>query len=510
MTANVDTVLAEHGLGEYSATLKANGLATLADLRGVTDADLKAIGIDKLFHRKRILQIAEDEDAKARGALAGKGGSANGGSAGSDRGGTGDHIRVEVLGARGAETALSEREHYVKVCLCDKIEHDIYPIESTVHKTARARGPQPVWTANESTAIKVKTSFRSHSLALELKEHRMFGENKLIGVLIFPMTKFHAFTAGYVEETWHMLRAESDDTSEVTGSIMLRLSVPGGCPKAVGPAYHVTSVVMNQRKLRVTVFDAALVHDSASEPTSPKKGDSLPSMYVSLHLEGAAKQAAVDEAHIKEKTAVVAHSANPVFDQAFTFYAEAGRCKLLTVKLKRDTGGLFASHQLVGTVRIPIQYFLAQRHASEVDEVFPALDESNTVRAKIHIRLQVLPKDAPDEPVRGRFKRSSSVADGEPDAVDVDDHPAFSPKKKGSGPNDAAFSDAADDGDDGGSSAASGVDARRGRLFDGMTAGGGAAARDDDDDAHDMAAAAARRNQRAASGQFGRHDDDLI
>lgn len=470
MSKSLDAALDERGLAEYKPLLLRNGMMTLADLRGVTDTDLASIGIDKLFHRKRLLQIAAEEEARAQAASQ----PASGAS------GSGDHIRVEVLGARGGEKNLSERDHYVKVCLCDKIDHDIYPIENTVQKTGKARGPQPLWPADDKAVMKIKTSFRSHCLALELKEHRMFGENKLIGVLIFPMARFHTFTAGYVEETWHLLRAEADDSSEVTGSIMLRLSVPGGCPKNVGPAYHVTSVMMTTRKLRVNVFDAVLVNNAAEEPSSPKQSD-LPSMYVTVHIDS---DPAEDETHGKRKSAVVPHSTNPMFDSSFEFFAEAGKCKLMTVKLKRQTGSVFKSHEVVGVVRIPIQYFLAQRNPGDVDSVFNAVDDGGVTRARLHIRLRILPRDAPEDVPVGRFKRTDSLP-SEHDPVDVDEHPAFSPKR----------------GRDSG-----------GRKFDDEEALQPKFVSDSDEDETDRAAAmAARRNQRAASQTFGRNDtDDLI
>jgi hypothetical protein len=469
-STSLDAALDERGLGEYKAVLVRNGLSTLADLRGVTDADLVAIGIDKLFHRKRLLQIGGEEEAKAL-TLAPT----------SSSGGAGDHIRVELLGARGGEVPLTERDYYAKVSLCDRIEHEIYPIENTVVKSARARGPQPVWTVSDKTAMRVNTTFRSHCLALELKEHRRFSENKLIGVLILPIAHFRSFTNGYVEDTWHMLRREADEASEVTGSVHLRLSVPGGCPKSVGPAFHVTAVQMNTRKLRVTVFDASIVNDASDEPGSPKR-ETLPNLYVSLQVDSVKS---TSDDYFKAKTKVVPHCSTPCFDESFEFAAEVGGCKLMTVKLKAESGAVITTSDVIGTVRIPIQYFLAQREPSEVDEVFAAMDEAGKARARVHLRLQVIPRNAPPELASGKFRRTDSLPSQHSD-VDVDEHPAFSPKRGGR------------------SATPSGSDVLQPKFVS-----------DTDDDEEDRAmAAAARRNQRAASQGFDRHqqpvDDDLI
>eukprot|EP00672_Neobodo_designis_P020016 CAMPEP_0174829894 /NCGR_PEP_ID=MMETSP1114-20130205/2216_1 /TAXON_ID=312471 /ORGANISM="Neobodo designis, Strain CCAP 1951/1" /LENGTH=463 /DNA_ID=CAMNT_0016063671 /DNA_START=31 /DNA_END=1419 /DNA_ORIENTATION=+ len=461
--SSLDAALDERGLAEYKAVLVKNGLSTLADLRGVTEADLAAIGIDKLFHRKRLLQIAAEEEAKAKAP-----------ATASTASGSGDHIRVELLGARGGETPLTERDYYAKVSLCDRIGHDIYPIENTVVKSGRARGPQPVWPVTEKTAIRVKTTFRSHCLALELKEHHRFSENKLVGVLILPIAHFRAFTSGYVEDTWHMLRREADEASEVTGSVHLRLSVPGGCPKNVGPAFHVTAVQMTARKLRVTVFDASIVADAANEPGSPKKS-ALPNLYVSLHVDSTRE----DGEHFKAKTKVVPHCSTPSFDQSFEFSAEVGQCKLMTVKLKAESGAVITTSDVIGTVRIPIQYFLAQRHPPEVDEVFAAIDEAGKPCARVHMRLQVVPLNAPPEAPAGTFRRTDSLPSQHSD-VDVDAHPAFSPKRA--------------------------PGSRSGTPSNAEVLQPKFVSDTDEEEEEDRAmAAAARRNQRAASQGFGRH-----
>jgi hypothetical protein len=345
---------------------------------------------------------------------------------GRERGG--DHVVIEVLGARSGAAVLSERDYYIKASLCDNIDGDIYPVDGTTQKTGRSRGPMPIWAAKP---LKLATTFRGHCIALELKENRMLGDNKHIGVCLFPTNFFHKFGPDTVVDTWHPVRANCESQAETVATLRVRMSVPGGCPHYNGAAFKVTQVIMNERKLRVTVFDAELFAPPGGADADEAQ---LPSTYVSVHLDGdIPKEKGV---HIKSKTAVVKRTLTPTFDHNFEFFAESGKCKLLSLKLKTE-GGFFGGTENIGVVKIPIQFYMAQKSPADVEEVFRVLDDAGAEKAKLHVRLQVLSTgdDAEEDEARharsasGQFRRTTSLPKAAADGVDGDDHPMLSPLK---------------------------------------------------------------------------------
>lgn len=469
---SVAVMLEQHGLAEcIDSLVTQGGLTDLDDLKGVTDQELQDLGVSKLFHRKKILRLAESGGVLTASLSAGLGNSSLGqppsnmtptsqqqplapkpGSSSAQSGVPtqanpsaasptspptfnriegGDHIRVEVLGARGCSIVMTERDYYVKASLCDIVDHAFYPVEGSSTRTEYARGPQPVWSSSQP--LKINTTFRSHCVAFELKERRLIGDNKLLGIAVFPTSFFHKFSDKTVHDTWFPFRADCERDSEVTIDVRLKLSVPGGCPKNNAAAFHVKGVVMNERKLRITVFNAT-IHNKDGVYNSE-----LPDTYVTVHLEGldsrpnnTTTDKAVQNSSLqtKSKTGVCQKSLTPAFDEAFEYFAEASRTKLVTIKLKRESGVVFTSHELIGQVRIPIQFYLAQKNPSEVDEVFAARDENGVEQAHMHIRLEVLARDVFEN--APQFKRVESLKKklGKAPLESVEDHPALSPKGK--------------------------------------------------------------------------------
>ena len=62
--SSVRDLLASHGLGEYAGALEDAGLESASDLALISDDDLQAVGVTKLFHRRRLMDIGK----KAAGA----------------------------------------------------------------------------------------------------------------------------------------------------------------------------------------------------------------------------------------------------------------------------------------------------------------------------------------------------------------------------------------------------------------------------------------------------------
>ena len=503
--SEVRTLLARNGMLEYAPLLiEKGGLTDATELAQATDDDLAALGVVKVFHRKRLIAIGQ---AAVRAAASGatgvpnpivtpsvgcgrhsrtssvdsefaapslnsrttdpssllrdeKGGGRPAGSliipssppASRTAGGAavvplghrhvgGDHLVVHVLSARGlSDYPLTERDYYVKISLCDVIDGQMYPVSGSTQRTTYARGPMPLW---EAADFRVPCTFKgTQSLAFELKERHLLRDNKHIGYMVFPLTYFHSFDNDTVVENWFTMQLTASitnsekDTSSATADIRLRLSVPGGCPRSTGNAFHVKSVLMNGRTLRLNVFDAQLLSLKARDAevdrddvASPRSGgssviipaeDNVPDTYitVTLHkgqiqftgspaprLAGAAADATPKGEVLKKVRSDVKHSLAPVFDSTFEFEDEAGQCKYITVKLKRLVAGPFGikTRLLIGLLHLPVQFFLAQREAFEIDQVFPLVDPdappllpgqpaTDNAPAQLHMRLQVMPR----------------------------------------------------------------------------------------------------------------------
>lgn len=426
MNSQTRATLAAEGLDELIPLLEEAGLFKLEDvaLTGVTETDLFNLGVTKFFHQKKLLRLsaeAAQRVGKGDNSVTSRTSSRRSSGSGAASSGTsplqpttspqkgpgegGDHVAVHVLAVRSVgPKQLSEREHYVKVSLCDLCGSSVVPLEHAVFRTQPARGPFPTFTSDAALAstppFLVPTNFRSHCIAIELKEKRLLTDNKYIGVAVFPISYFHKFGPQTVVDSWFTLRSETNSSeSTPTGQVRVRFAVPGGCPKAVGRAYHVTGVNMRERKLRVTVFDAEI--EQCSGGAEPRDYfHEAPSTYISLTLDHA-------EEHGRRETTVVDGSYTPQFDETFDFFHEIAHAKLLTVKLKQSVSVI--SHPTIGVVRIPLQFFLSQTNAADIEDVFEAFDHDDTsiVRARIHIRIEVRQRRGEERNVN--FVRTESI-----------------------------------------------------------------------------------------------------
>lgn len=417
--ASLEESLKAEGLSEYTAILKAQGMSSLADLAHVSEEDLKAIGIDKMFHRRKLLKLG-GHTFTANSSIASEGGSSakaegkveivDESSAGDQSGNPsrkvgGDRVKVEVLGARGNNGTLSEKEFYVKGSLCTYSNKMVTPI-GTGKKTVMSRGPFPVWgTETSSTMFEFETDFRSHCIAFELKEKRLIGDNKVIGVVIFPPKFFHRFTDTTVIDNWWPLRMQYEDEGEIHAYVRLRFRVPGGCPSgAQGRIFHVKGVSMSQRKLRVTIFEAKLTSKANpnqlyGEAMLAEKAENKPNLYVQLDID--------NEERTSWRTATVAHSTTPAFDETFEFFMEVQTAKLITLRLKEEKK--FGSDVTVGVIFVPIQFFLCQKEPTDVEEVHALHDEKDRAiqTGKLHIRLEIRNREGSEK--RVSFRRTKSI-----------------------------------------------------------------------------------------------------
>lgn len=446
------------GLGEYAALLIDAGLSSIDDLATVTEEELLALGVDKLFHRKKLLKLSRDaeeqkvaqraasnsagsqkatvilpaqplistgqqsqeesQEAKGRGDQeeAAEEEPACDSAAGTPKEGQrvfgGDRISVEILGARGNTKQLSEREFYVKAALCTYANKMVTMIADSVRKTGPCRGPFPVWGSEPGvvtsptkrgapsaggtammTAPRMDffTDFRTQCLSFELKEKHLISDNKCIGLVIFPPRFFHKFTADTITDNWFPLRLDFESEGAIEAYLRLRFSVPGGCPKAApGKTYHVKGVSMATRKLRVTVFEAHvgsklnpnhLYGDAMLQAARVEKA-TFGEMYVQLEFD-------VDSAAVEQTQCSHSATANPTFDETFEYFSEVTEAKLLKVKLRKKCT---ISDETIGVVMIPIQFFLAQRESTDVDEVYPLHNEKGPDGAQVgtvHLRLEV-------------------------------------------------------------------------------------------------------------------------
>ena len=434
LTPRTTSLLREQGLEQWSATLAKAGMTSIGDIvqHHVTEANLEAIGINLLFHRKKLIKLSAERVGVTLPSPLVAPESSLGGNIDFNQQkplpeevaspttfvpqGTGDRVSFHVLAVRsvgGSESGgshLSEREHYVKVFLCSMQQHTIIPIIGEQHppqKTRTSRGPYPTFVADsailDTEPMNIETNFRRHCIAFELKEKRMLSDNRVIGIAVFPVTFFHSFTATTVRDEWYPMRGLEAE-SPITAHIRVRFTVPGGCPRAVDRAFHVNAVTMAARVLRVTVFDAEIVPDSRSV-TGETFATDPPTTYVQLSL---LKDDALD-LDKKIRTPLVDRSLSPCFDKTFEYFAPTSAAKLLTIKLKEVHT---ISDATIGTVQIPLQFYLAQVDSNDVDKVFDAIDEHGEVRARLHLRLEIKQTSATEAGGNkvSYFRLSSSTA----------------------------------------------------------------------------------------------------
>ena len=450
-------LLISEGLSDCIDVLASAGLLRVADIaeNGISESDLEKIGVAKLFHRKKLLRISTEawqrhcvengtnaswvgpSPSNARSSEPHKDTSPASAATPSPppkpqprsppriqpiavpiekmeaptRKEGGDRVLVEVIAARGAVGQLSEREHYVKVSLCEMHGSEVHPIEATVQRTGTARGPYPTFMPEytevrslEKRALSVPTSFATECISFELKEKHLLSANKHVGIAVFPVAFFHRFTSSTVVDEWHPMRLKSEsDDGAITAMIRLRFRVPGGCPQQLRKAFHVAAVNMTGRKLRVSVFEATVYpYARASNGTDELEEvfSSPPSTFVVLKVDkGEAKNS-------RQTTKTVIDSFCPSFDSVFEYFTEVSSAKLLTAKLKHST--TFGA-ETVGAAMIPIQYYLSLKEVTDIDEAFPLLDLKNRERGRVHLRIEVRLCRMDEVKCRVQFARTDSI-----------------------------------------------------------------------------------------------------
>lgn len=319
---------------------------------------------------------------------------------------------IQVVRVRGcAEFPLEVgSDQYVKVSLCSRDGDTVDQKRSNAVKSAVFR---PAKSAGEAgaeiniRAFEALTDFAGDYFSVELKQKRTFGDNTLLGTVIFPPAFFVRCIDDNPVEEWFPLKLLTGPKSAIkTAAVLVRITVPGGCPKNAGSrAYHVRGVRMTTRKLRVSISECKVnrqsnPHHIFGELINGQRHEAAPAVYVSVYLD--------NDQSTKRNTAVAKPSFAPTFAETFEFFTEAERCKLLTIKLKRFEGTL-TQRAVIGVVHIPLQFYLSQRCACEVDDTFAVLDELNptVATALLHIRLEVRQREAEEGGVR--FRRLESI-----------------------------------------------------------------------------------------------------
>jgi hypothetical protein len=244
------------------------------------------------------------------------------------------------------------------------------------------------------------TALKECFLCIELKA-KGYLSNDLVGRLLLPLSSFRRFDDKTVREEWFPLL---DEDSGTVGYIHLAVSIPGGMPSQLNEAFRVEAVHMESgSRLRVTIVSASL-SEFGEEGLAGQKQlfDEPPLTYVTV---SALREEVVDGAKLlfqagKARTMLHSPSFLPKYNQSFSFGAGIGSCKLLVINVKAlQSFGPKTGSVLIGTVKLPLQYWLSVAvkrqeaeflHSFAVDETFPLLGDTkpSVKRGTLRVRLE--------------------------------------------------------------------------------------------------------------------------